>query len=300
MNRNDDKPLSHGQINALDIVDFLETLGHSPTRVSFPHHWYLSPLRDEKTASFKVNKKINAWWDFGIQQGGNLVKFLSLYYGCATDDVPEALSRIGSTLIVPRFQPSKQPDLDNSIKNLSITPLIALPLLHYLTNRRIKLIVAQTYCWQATYTVRDKQYYAIAFLNRSSGYELRNQYFKGSSSPKDITLISNRSNRLSVFEGFTDFLSIQTALYGLPESASDHLILNTLSFLALCQSVILSYSSILLYLDNDPAGDNASATAIRWSSTISDQRMLYAHYKDPNDWLCHIGAGGVRSRISST
>ena len=294
------KLLSKAQINALDIVAFLETLGYSPKRVSFPHYWYLSPLRDEKTASFKVNKKINAWWDFGIQKGGNLVKFLSLYYGCAADDVPETFCRTGSTLIVPRFQLPKQPVLDNSIKNLSIGPLTALPLLRYIAGRRILHIVAQIYCLQATYTIKDKQYYAIAFSNRSGGYELRNQYFKGSTSPKDITLISNQSSTLSVFEGFTDFLSIQTALYGLHNTASDYLILNTLSFLSACQSVILSYSSVLLYLDNDPAGDKATATAISWNSTISDRRTLYALYKDPNDWLCHIGAGGIRYSISSS
>lgn len=294
------KLLSKAQINALDIVAFLETLGYSPKRVSFPHHWYLSPLRDEKTASFKVNKRLNAWWDFGIQQGGNLVQFLSLYYRCATDDVPRAFCQTGSTLIVPRFQSPTRPLLDNSIKNLSISPLTALPLLRYIAGRRILPIVAQTYCWEATYTIKDKKYFAIAFRNRSGGYELRNQYFKGSSSPKDITLISKQSSTLSVFEGFTDFLSIQTALYGLPNAASDYLILNTLSFLSICHSVILSYPATLLYFDNDPAGDQATVTALSWSSTISDQRKLYARYKDPNDWLCHIGAGGLRHSISSS
>jgi len=299
MNRNDDELLSKAEINALDIVAFLETLGYSPKRVSFPHHWYLSPLRNEKTASFKVNKKLNAWWDFGIQQGGNLVQFLSLYYGCAVEDVPRAFSRTNSTPTVPRFQPPQGPVVDNSIKNLSISPLTSLSLLRYIVSRRILQIVAQNYCYQATYTIKDKQYYAIAFRNRSGGYELRNQYFKGSTSPKDITLISNQSSTLSVFEGFTDFLSIETALYGLHNTASDYLILNTLSFLSACQSVILSYSSILLYLDNDPAGDKATAMAISWSSAISDQRVLYALYKDTNSWLCHIGAGGVRYSISS-
>ncbi len=48
----------------------------------------------------------------------------------------------------------------------------------------------------------------MGFKNNFGGFELRNKYFKGSSSPKEITLISNNSpDRLNVFEGFMDFLS---------------------------------------------------------------------------------------------
>jgi len=30
------------------------------------YYWYLSPLREEKEASFKVNRKKNVWYDHGI------------------------------------------------------------------------------------------------------------------------------------------------------------------------------------------------------------------------------------------
>ena len=48
---------------------------------------------------------------------------------------------------------------------------------------------------------------AIGFKNDSGGYELRNPYFKGSSSPKDITTFNNGAKEATVFEGFIDFLS---------------------------------------------------------------------------------------------
>jgi hypothetical protein len=291
MNSSEDNPLSAAQINALDMVDFLDALGYRPTRISYPHHWYLSPLRLERTASFKVNRKLNAWWDFGIQKGGKLVKFLSRYYGCPEEDVQLHFSGSSSIRAVPLFCSTSQPIQDNTIRNLIVSPLSAPPLLRYLSGRRIAQHVAQTFCQQATYTVREKQYYAIAFANRSGGFELRNQYFKGSSSPKDISLLRQGNSILCVFEGFVDFLSYMTALSSLPIPARDYLVLNTLGFLGACQDVMCSYTSVLLFLDNDSAGTEATSIAAEWSDTIIDQRPLYSNYKDVNDWLCQVGFG---------
>lgn len=47
----------------------------------------------------------------------------------------------------------------------------------------------------------------MGFKNDSEGYELRNEFFKGSSSPKDITSFKNEGKKVAVFEGFFDFLS---------------------------------------------------------------------------------------------
>src|SRR5260221_6084664 len=299
MKRNNDDLLSPAQINALDMVAFLDTLGYSPSRVSFPHHWYLSPLRQEKTASFKVNRKLNAWWDFGIQQGGNLVKFLSLYYSCPIPEVPLHFSAPLPLRIVPPFSPASKPVEDNAIRHLTVSPLLAPPLLRYLSRRRIAQNVAQKFCQQAHYTVRQKEYYAIAFPNRSGGYELRNEYFKGSSSPKDVTLITGGNSTLCVFEGFIDFLSYQTAFNSLSVPSRDYLILNTLGFFGACQDVISSYPSVLLFLDNDTAGSEATAIATSWGNAIADQRHLYAAHKDVNDLLCYIGASALLVAIAS-
>ncbi len=43
--------------NQLDIVNFLGNLGFDPAKVNGSDYWYLSPLRREQTASFKVNRK---------------------------------------------------------------------------------------------------------------------------------------------------------------------------------------------------------------------------------------------------
>jgi len=59
----------------IDLVDYLAALGHRPQKIRNKDYWYHSPLRDEKTASFKVNRSLNVWYDHGIGKGGNLIDF---------------------------------------------------------------------------------------------------------------------------------------------------------------------------------------------------------------------------------
>lgn len=55
------------QAKHIDLVDYLATLGHHPEKIRNNDYWYLSPLREEKTASFKVNRKLNVWYDHGVR-----------------------------------------------------------------------------------------------------------------------------------------------------------------------------------------------------------------------------------------
>jgi hypothetical protein len=48
-------------------------------------HWYLSPLREEKTPSFKVDRRINVWYDHGTGKGGDLIDFGTLFYRCTVE-----------------------------------------------------------------------------------------------------------------------------------------------------------------------------------------------------------------------
>jgi DNA primase len=77
----------------IDLVEYLAKLGHYPAKISMDDYWYLSPLRVEKTASFKVNRKMNLWFDHGTGIGGNLIDFGKLYHRCA---VQELLNKLGT------------------------------------------------------------------------------------------------------------------------------------------------------------------------------------------------------------
>jgi len=69
-----------GQANQIDLVDYLHALGYDPGKIRREDFWYLSPLRDEKEVSFKVNKNKNVWYDHGLGKGGRLVDFATEYY----------------------------------------------------------------------------------------------------------------------------------------------------------------------------------------------------------------------------
>ena len=85
------QPLLCKQANQIDLVNYLEKLGYRPQKIRSNDYWYLSPLREEKTPSFKVNRKMNVWYDHAIGKGGTLVDFGKLYYKCS---VKELLSKL--------------------------------------------------------------------------------------------------------------------------------------------------------------------------------------------------------------
>ena len=76
----------------LDLVNYLESIGYQPQKISGHDHWYLSPLRKENTASFKVNRRLNLWYDHGLGRGGNLIDFSVLYFGCTVKELLQKLS----------------------------------------------------------------------------------------------------------------------------------------------------------------------------------------------------------------
>jgi hypothetical protein len=84
---NNQTRLTCQQVKAMDMVDFLKASGYEPQKIKGLDYWYLSPLRQEKTASFKVNLKLNRWYDHGIGKGANLVDFAVRYDDCSVKEL---------------------------------------------------------------------------------------------------------------------------------------------------------------------------------------------------------------------
>ena len=161
----------------------------------------------------------------------------------------------------------------------------SIQLINYLESRKLKLQLAKEYCKEVSFKLNDKNFYAIGFQNESKGYELRCKYFKGSCSPKDVTLIKNNAEKLLLFEGFIDFLSWFSCKLFFTGN-HDYLILNTLSFLNKSKTVIKGYTEVLLFLDNDEAGNKATAELIGAGlSKCIDMSKGYSEFKDLNDSL---------------
>ena len=108
---------------------------------------------------------------------------------------------------------------------------------------------------------KEKIYIAIGFKNNAGGYELRNEYFKGSSSPKYVTYLDNKANKISVFEGFFDFISYQSIIKTSEQELTNFLVLNSLSFFERSLLLMEKHESIHLYLDQDEAGRKCTKLA---------------------------------------
>lgn len=285
----DTNNFSLADLKQLDIVDYLAKLDHLPVKVSGHNYWYLSPLRFEKEASFKVDRKLNAWYDHGIGKGGNLVDFGILYYGCSVKEfLQKMLVNDFSFQQQTPVKSQEKAECENKIIITDTHPIKNMALAYYLQERKIPLDVARLYCREVTYQLNNKEYYALGFANDSGGFELRNKYFKGSSSPKDSTLIRiEGAEQLTVVEGFFSFLSYQSILKAQAQPDTDFLVLNSLSFVQKNIDRMQSYPVTKLMLDNDLAGDNATAKILVISPAIKDERKLYLGHKDLNDFLMH-------------
>ncbi|MEX6690029.1 toprim domain-containing protein [Danxiaibacter flavus] len=275
-------------IKQLNIVDHLESLNIYPSKIVNCNYWYTSPLRNEKTPSFKVDRTKNLWFDFGLGKGGSLIDFILLYKDWTIGDLirnsngnyPNSISNIPA--------PAINKKADHKIEILSSKTISSYPLVDYLKSRKIPLDVAQKYCSEIHYRLGEKEYYAIGFKNDSGGYELRNKYMKLSTSPKDHTTLLNNATRICVFEGFFDFLSF-IAITKNQQPSADFLILNSLSFFEKAKHILNRYDNVDLFLDNDAPGQNCSQAACQENSNYKDQSKLYSQNKDLNEWLILFG-----------
>lgn len=292
------------QINEMDLVDFLKGLGFIPNKIRGNDYWYLSPLREEKTASFKVNRAKNVWFDHGTGQGGGVVDFLLKYWNCAVGEMLQRFSRLDASYKQPDYRPGPRQDVEKkTLQNeggkiiiRSQSQLSDPALIRYLKSRGIPLLVARQYCCQVVFELYEKRQLAIGFKNEAGGFELRSAHFKGSSSPKRPVLLQHDggdpAKELTVLEGFISFLSLKTLENSRPdlakkiaENKTDYLILNSLAFFEKCRGQMETYEAINLLLDHDKMGLATTAKALAWSSQYRDRSRFYQEHKDLNDFL---------------
>ncbi len=278
------------EVKQLDLVDFLAFLGFHPAKVRNQDYWYLSPLRDELNASFKVDRKLNVWYDHGDGRGGTIIDFGMAFYKC---DIPIFLSKFAHELsfhgqLGQHHAPAQASHEEPKIHIRAERPITAPALIDYLDRRGIPLELANRYCREVVYRLGKKDFYAIGFKNDKGGFELRNALIKLSNSPKWITLIPEDSRELRVFEGSFDFLSFKVLekRFGLPPSS--YLILNSVAFLRESIPVIRQYSSVTLYLDHDATGRRATEKVIQEHPAARDGNDFYKGAKDLNEWFVSV------------
>jgi hypothetical protein len=277
------------KINAIQLVKFLAQLGHEPTKIRGEDYWYRSPLRDEKTASFKVDNIKNCWFDHGTGEGGNLMDFAIRYHGCTVGEFLAMVRQNDYLQHVPQTEPVRCAEPQTKIEVVQDKALFSYPLLKYLRERHIDREIADLFCREVTFRIGEKEYYGIGFKNNSGGWEIRNPYMKCACNPKDITTISNGSRIANVFEGFFDFLSHMTLVRGQALARQDFVITNGLGLIKHTFPFLEAHERGHLFLDNGRGGDQATAIVRKNYPDFQDLRHLYRQYGDYNDWLRDFG-----------
>ena len=278
--------MNSNQARQISIEKVLQKLNYLPSKTIGNDYWYLSPFRTEVTPSFKVNLKLNRWFDHGEQIGGNIIDFLVHKFGFSISEALEYLKPFECDFsfqkqILDYPNPEKR---QNNFINKTI-PIQHIALVQYLESRQIKNYKEVKQLREIHYTINDKDYFGIGFQNNSQGWEIRSKYAKICLGKKDITVITNESKTLRIYEGFFDYLSFVQVREILRMEESDYLILNSVALLLKNVPVLMNYTSIELYLDNDDAGNNYTELIRKQFEQAVDCRKLYREYEDVNDWL---------------
>jgi len=266
----------------ISILKILEELGIFPIKKNKREAWFISPLKLENNASFKISLELNRWYDHSIGRGGNVIDLIMLLKNYT---VKEALYFLNNN--IDSFSFHKQSKSIDRTKNYSIVKIKNLnnkALLNYLQSRKIKVEVAKKYCNEIHYVMNEKNYFAIGFKNISNGYEIRNKYFKGCLEKKDFTILKNGGNTVLIFEGFFDFLSY-LSLGFINEKRIDFVILNSISMIEKTIKVLQEYNSIFSFLDNDSSGKSGFKILKTNCKNVIDMSFMYNGFKDLNEWL---------------
>lgn len=303
------------QARAIDLEALLGQLGHTAVANKGRAHeaWFRSPFRNERTASFKVDRRTNRWKDFAEAfPGGDTINFMRHYaerQGWGSWDTARALEELErltggvgpAAVSAPPFRPyptaghkSVPPDALSPRYRLDSTgPLRSRALQDYLDSRQLRVDLARTYLQEVHYydTQRGRALFGLGWANESGGYETRNPYFKTCLGPKDLSVVRVRGAKtrpgVALFEGMLDFLSY-LQLAG-REPLATAVVLNSTAMyqraIAYCEAHHVAGTPLVGYLQNDRPGLETARRLREALPELELENHKYVGFGDVNDFL---------------
>ena len=271
----------------------LDWLGDKVVKKTSKGYLARCPWREDKNPSLTVTLDGKGWHDLSDGSHGNLIGMVQRCLN--TTDFSRVCAAFGTVTPFSFHQSrifNEGKEKDNGFAFCDIVPLQNRVLYAYLGARCINTTIAKQFLKEAHYgfEVRadGKFLYALAYLNDKGGVELRSKFYKGGFSPKWITThLSQENAPLVVFEGFMDMLSFAT-LCG--EVRHNYIVLNSIVNVPAAIEVVRNsrtlYGRILLALDNDKGGTEATAKLLAAFPDAKDIRYKFAPFKDVNEYLC--------------
>lgn len=288
------------QAKSLSLMQLLEDLGCKVKRKNQQDIWYLSPVREEKTASFHIHPGKNIWYDHGTGRGGSIIDFAIyiLERQGQSSQVSDALKWLENRNLsyLPKLSAQKTENPKPRLKLLDRQPIQNKGLVNYLVNvRGIGLDAARLHLEQALVLNEntDKKFVALSMANEDNGFELRNPFLKSCIAPKSISFIRGRVPKPSgihVFEGMMDFLSVITR-QGDERLEHDSIILHSVSNLSKALPYIQGYGYQMLFSwsHHDKAGEAVLSSLEEFTQNEPGlvhvpMNKIYRPHNDVNDW----------------
>lgn len=291
-------------IREASIVDFLARLGHHPAHRYGGELFYRSMLREENTPSLTVNDRSGVWFDHGGAnqsgiKGGNIIDLaMSYWYPVTFYGVIQKISDVMAIPLSERTDTSERVKRQqtapreesrytiNEVKEIGNHPAIV----QYLQSRGI-LEQARGRMKEVHYSFESgpkqgKKYFSAGWQNELGSWELRNKIgqtdFKACLGRKSISFIAGNQEKLSVFEGYMDYLSW---LGDNPQSTDSIIVLNSVNLLEMAVDRTAGYQEIDLYFDRDKAGSTALTNFRQKLPRATDRSEVYKGYNDYNEML---------------
>ena len=274
------------QFNSVKLEEILVSLGHHPTKQNEKEAWFLNPFATENHASFKLDKRNNIWYLHSEGIGGNNTDFMQKYLNASVKEVLEWAEKQKFFSFQLQNIIQKQNSLNQNYQITKIKELQNENLKKYLQQRGLSPTV-YSLVKEVHFAIGEKKLYAIGFENLSGGWELRNQFYKGSLLKKDISVVNLNNNleknkNVVVFEGFIDALSFVEMK---PFYKGDLLVMNSVSLLNKTKEYLKNYSEFHLFLDNDKAGEHCKNSILESFPEAKNNSDIYALHKDLNDYF---------------
>lgn len=285
------------EANNIPLEYILSEYNRKPVKCYANYDMYCSPFRDEKSASFKVDKVHNRWNDFGSGEYGSAVDLVMKLENCT---FLEAMSVFEQKKFNQGYTfedlERKQTDIEKPNSSLILLKKTALSnkiLLNYLKSRGIDEEVAQMYCKEIYYKIGEqgRNCFAVAFENDKGGIEFRNPMFKGCATTKDITTIDNGSEKCAVFEGFMDLLTYVQIAKDKPDRMNiNFVVLNSATMIDRSIEFLKKHKNVHAFFDNDTAGKTAfSKLKNAGLNVFNESQHIFPKHKDLNDfWMDQI------------
>ena len=275
-------------------ITCLDYLGKPLKKTRAGWYVYRCPWKEDKNPSLNVTPNGKVWKDLSTGATGGIIELVQMCLNTkGFSHVCAEFSSSSFSMSSRVFDNEKKEEVveGTAFHSFSVGPLQSKGLYAYITNRCIDTHIAKLFLQEAHYSFQERQdgryLYALAYPNEKGGYELRSEFFKGSTSPKGIsTHLGLKNASTVVFEGFFDMLSFAT-LSG--EVKHNYIILNSIVNTPAATEVLRSMGGkVYLCLDNDDGGEKATKQILDALPSAVDIRSRFAPAKDVNEYLCNL------------